>query len=89
MKKKIDHTIFKTPLKDHDKGKASNSRNNNNDNYTYIAHNYNIVVNYLRAFYDHITTITINNNKILECIITTHKAKVTLQGAPSNPQPKS
>lgn len=37
-KNNVDHTIFKTPLQDHDKGKASNSWNDNNANYVIIKH---------------------------------------------------
>jgi hypothetical protein len=48
-----------------------------------------IIINHIRVLYDHVGTITINNNKSFECVVTTHRAKVTLKGAPFDPQPKS
>lgn len=55
----VDHTIFKDPFVQHDKGKASSlGIYNNTENYTNVAYDY--AINIISAGDEIMATITVN-----------------------------
>lgn len=80
-----DHTIFKTPLLDHGKGKTSTSNSNfkSNVNYTRTSHDYTI--NYFQEENTRMSTISIKD-KEPQCVVTTHRNNITMQGALLDPR---
>ena len=76
-----DHTIFKDPLENHDKGQASNSNTNTQSsiNYTHTGHDYTI--NCLNESNSHVSTLTLRNEDP-HCFVTIYHTKITLLGAP-------
>lgn len=73
-----DHTIFKTPLLDHDKGKASSSNSTQTTNYANTG--YNNVINCFRASNEYVSTLRIKGQDP-SCAATTHRSKIVLKGA--------
>lgn len=80
-----DHTIFKTPLLDHDKGKASSSNSTQIGNYANTG--YNNVINCFQASNEYVSTLRIKGQDP-SCVVTTHRSKIVLKGDPIVP-PKS
>lgn len=84
-----DHTIFKTPLLDHDKGKASSSNSTQTANYANTG--YNNVINCFRTSNEYVSTLRIKGQDP-SCTVTTRQSKIVLKGvpvAPSKPIPTS
>lgn len=66
----IDHTIFKDPLQNHNKIKASSLGNHNNKaNYANILHEY--MINHIQQVDDKVSTIKLSN-KNHKYVVTTH-----------------
>lgn len=51
----VDHTIFKTPLLDHDKGKDSSSNSNKKGNLNYTSASHNNVINCFHVLNEHVS----------------------------------
>lgn len=65
-----DHTVFKNPFQNPDKGKTSNSKSQHNKaNYTNASREYTII-----KAYEIVATITVKG-KNLDCVVAMHGLK--------------
>lgn len=80
----FDHTLFKDPLGNHDKGKASSSNSSSQTtiNYNHTRHDYTI--NFFNDSDSCMSTFTLKNEDP-HCVVTMCRTKITLPGAPGKP----
>ena len=82
MSSNADDTIFKDPLANHDKGRASSSNAQSNVNYTRTGHDY--TVNCFQESDSRISTFTLKKEDP-RCAVTTRRNKITLPRALAKP----
>lgn len=79
-----DHTIFKDPLGDPDKGKASSSGTTSQPNVSYTRTSHDYTINCFHESDSCIATFTLKKEDP-RCAVTTHRSKITLPRAPTRP----